>query len=82
MKINAKNKEELIKEAIRVSKENPAKYVIASTVFMEAYCDFYKKLSYKMVDRTKLGGYFFNGKFCKFSDKLITQYNNKGICND
>jgi len=82
MKVKATNKEELIAEAIRVSKENPEKYVIASTIFNEAYCDLVIRLSYKWVDRTKLGGYFKNGKFNKFSDKLVTEYNNKGICDD
>jgi hypothetical protein len=82
MKVNAKNKEELIKEAVRVSKENPGKYVLASTVFNEAYCDLLSSISYKWVDRTKLGGYFKNGKFVKFSQKLIVQYNNKGLCDD
>jgi hypothetical protein len=82
MKVNASNREELIKEAVRVSKENEGKYIIASTLFSEAYCDVFNRLSYKMVDRTKMGGYFRNGKFHKFSEKLVVEYSNKGICED
>lgn len=82
IKLNSKNKQELIKEAARVSKENPKKYIIAYTIFNEAYCDVLNRLSYKIVDRTKLGGYFINGEFKEFSQKLVTEYQNKGICDD
>jgi hypothetical protein len=82
IKVKAGNKEELIKEAARLSKETPRKYIIAYTIFNEAYCDILSRLSYKTVDRTKLGGYFINGEFKLFSQKLITEYQNKGICDD
>lgn len=82
IKVNATNDLELGLCARDYSLKNPTVFVCAFTIFQDAYLKTNKKLDYKWIGDTFMGGVWKAGKFVRFSDKHKKDYDNLGLTKD